>query len=267
LSDEGYLPRPLSCGVGACEAQGTTKCVLGEEIDMCTPTPPLSPWQDVTCDGVDDDCDGEVDEDYLPRETICGEGVCQRAGRLDCANGVEVNSCHTEFDSTCDGVDEDCDGIIDEDYEIPMISCGLGECLNEEGYIGCYNGVVEVICEPGQTSTEFCDGLDNDCDGVIDNDAQNVGIACNSGLLGECLPGTRQCINGSLDCVVTNTPVEEISCNGLDEDCDGTVDEEVIDGSLHAPGENCPGGGCSWRCVTINNEEHLACAKSDGQIC
>jgi MYXO-CTERM domain-containing protein len=59
--DDDYAAQPTTCGVGACAATGVTSCVAGTIGDLCTPATPAA--NDVSCDGVDDDCDGAADED------------------------------------------------------------------------------------------------------------------------------------------------------------------------------------------------------------
>ena len=76
---------------------------------------------DATCDGADDDCDGQLNEDYLAQPSVCGLGVCRAFGSLDCVNGQIVNSCvplapNAAIDNTCNNLDDDCSGAVDEDF-------------------------------------------------------------------------------------------------------------------------------------------------------
>ena len=70
---KGLQPRPRPVGSGVCRAAGTTTCIDGRPVEECIPGQPQGP--DATCDGVDDDCDGRVDEACAPEAILCGAGV------------------------------------------------------------------------------------------------------------------------------------------------------------------------------------------------
>lgn len=75
-------------------------------------------------------------------------------------------------------------------------------------------------------TTETCNGLDDDCDGVPDNGNPGGGNACQTGLDGVCNAGTETCIQGVFSCVPDVGPGELAeTCNTLDDDCDGLADE------------------------------------------
>ena len=66
----------------------------------------------------------------------------------------------------CNGVDDNCDGLVDN-ADWGTISCGTGACRRT--YSTCISGVVNSRCQPGSPTVETCNGIDDDCDGVIDN--------------------------------------------------------------------------------------------------
>ncbi len=139
----------------------------------CTTTRICSPEQ---CNGIDDDCDGFTDEDFPEQGQTCfaGLGSCRNAGVFICdgSNGVICNAeplpQQTEI---CNGLDDDCDGLVDEGYPVGQ-ECfeGLGAC-RRSGIVVCDPGGGGVVCtaEPLMPQTEMCEnGIDDDCDGLID---------------------------------------------------------------------------------------------------
>ncbi len=77
----------------------------------------------------------------------------------------------------------------------------------------------EPLCQP---TAEICDGTDNDCDDLIDEDLSE--ITCG---IGACETTTESCINGEAQICVPGSPIDEI-CDGIDNDCDGKADEDGI---------------------------------------
>ena len=178
------------------------------------------------CNGVDDDCDGLIDEDYIATTTFCGDGVCANDGLLECQDGQLVDNCavlppEAATDEICDGRNEDCAGGIDEDYTPVPTTCGVGECAGNTGADVCQSGSVNDTCDPfAGATTEICDELDNDCDGIADEgfDVDGDGYTtCNA-----------DCNDND---AAINPDAVDIPNNGIDENCDGadSVDTDLLD--------------------------------------
>jgi Notch-like protein len=97
--------------------------------------------------------------------------------------------------------------------------CSSGVTVCQSGVIVC-DGFVDPATEP-----ETCNGTDDDCDFQIDEDVPVVGSPCSTGSPGVCESGTFVCNSGSLECSAIAPGSQLESCNGLDDDCDGQVDE------------------------------------------
>jgi hypothetical protein len=82
-------------------------------------------------------------------------------------------------DIICDGIDNNCDSIPDDEYIEISTSCGLGVC-EASGQLMCMNGTEYDTCTEGSPTGDDsdCDGLDNDCDGTIDEDGNCDQFLC-----------------------------------------------------------------------------------------
>ena len=196
------------------------------------------------CNGIDDDCDGSTDEgcqciDGRTRECGLDIGECSK-GTETCTNGQWDAICQGSLGpsaETCDGLDNNCDGSIDETFTNLATSCsaGIGQCAASGVYVCSANGLSsECNAQAGNAGEEVCDNLDNDCDGIIDDN-----LAKNCGSL-DCA-GTQTCSGGEWsDCSSKSNDCG--TCAACDEDGDCSVYDESQDNDC-AP-TNCA-SGCS----------------------
>ncbi|MFH1434236.1 MAG: clostripain-related cysteine peptidase [Pseudomonadota bacterium] len=137
--------------------------------------PPEFVDEDAACDGLDNNCDGLVDEGYAP--FTCGLGEC--VSESICMVGLEdclPREPQASADLACDGLDEDCDGLVDEDADCtPCAPENAPECMHDgvctNTIPSCTDG--EWDCDYPETYSETddnCDGVDNNCNGRIDED-------------------------------------------------------------------------------------------------
>jgi hypothetical protein len=163
------------------------------------------------CDGEDNDCDGEVDED-LTRMCTMGTDMqkCINGSWTECV-GVECPPCDDPQTEICDGLDNDCDCMTDEVYE---------NCTNEctTGVRRCEDGVWGDCTAPGP-GPEVCNCLDDDCDGLTDEELEET--PCST----SCGEGMRRCHQCRMRCDAPEPEPEE--CDNKDNDCNGVIDDAL----------------------------------------
>jgi hypothetical protein len=237
-----------------------------------------------TCNYADDDCDGTPDEGFPTLGTLCspGVGACQRYGSVRCrADGTGVECSVTAgmpAMESCNGNDDDCDGMVDETFPTLGTACtaGLGVCTRF-GTTICSGDGSTTMCSASagtNSSTETCNYLDDDCNGIVDDGFRNAisGLYDTTGHCGACgndctavytganSTGTCSTASGSAQCVmVCDTGTYNLNSSTADG-CEfvldtttiyvSTADAQAVDDSTCGLGPTGTGGG-NHPCKTI----------------
>jgi hypothetical protein len=264
----------------------------------------VNPAATELCDGIDNDCDGTTDEDDAadaatwyadddgdsygdPGSTdlACTQPSGYVADSTDCDDGAAaVNPAATEL---CNGVDDDCDGTTDEDDAADAATWYADDdgdsygdpgstdraCSQPSGYVADATDCDDSAAAVNPAATELCDSIDNDCDGTVDEDdaadASTWYADADVDGYGDAGNTTRACsqpagyLSDATDCDDHDDDINPGAtelCNGVDDDCDGTTDEDDASGAptwyADADGDSYGNPGSS----------DVACAQPTGYV-
>ena len=245
--DDGY--GDITEIVEACEAPDK---YVADDTDCDDAEPDINPGEAEVCgNATDENCDGWAPE--CDGDDTDGDGFCDATTCLDGSMPGDCNDNNAQIHpwayETCDGVDNNCNGEVDENLTIDNDGDGyslIGSCE------GSQNDCNDFDPEIYKDAPEICNGLDDNCDGEIDEglsvDEDGDGFwapdscALNGFLAADCNDDPTQ---GGAS--INPDAVEDLSTTGVDDNCNGEIDEDPLlwddDGDCQCEG-NTKGDDC-----------------------
>ena len=237
-----------------------------------------------TCDGLDNDCNGAVDDNVADMTAwftdADGDGYgdasqmvrsCEQpdstvTNGLDCSD--QAGDIYPGANEVCDGLDNDCSGLVDDNaidaaqWFLDTDSDGYGQsaqmvwsCTQPPGTVSAGLDCLDNDAASHPGATEVCDGVDNDCSGLVDDNAIDAtswfvdtdgdSYGDTSQMVMGCTQPVGMIANG-LDCLDNdpgiNPGVSEV-CDGVDNDCSGGIDDDAVDSEKYYADKDGDGFG------------------------
>ena len=262
------------------------------------------------CDGIDNDCDGQIDDglgnwwyedldgdgfgNVETAQQTCAtlEGYVVLGGDCDDNNAAVFPGAIEE----CDGIDNNCNGDLDETGSLVWYfdndGDGYGDlnvttlsCVQPTDYVSNSADCDDLDPMQNPDAQEVCDWEDNNCNGVLDDnaidgtiwylDADSDGFGTNTSTTTSCTQpvGYAANTNDCDDARFQSSPVALEFCNGIDDDCDGQIDEgDAVDFQIFyadADGDGYgdpfqPVQGCTQPAGAVTNAQD--CDDSDPNV-
>jgi hypothetical protein len=270
IDKDGYC----AAGMTVTSNQACTSNAIGTGQDCGPQDKNVAPGKPELCNNVDDNCNGNIDEGCDDdNDNYCDAGMTTVGSPTTCtAGGGDCNDANANVrpagTETCDSVDNNCNGLIDEVnavgcstryYDGDQDGFGVNSTICACAATGLYSATNNTdcndacpTCKPGGGEL-ICDGLDNNCTGGVDEGCNADGDPfCTSAKTTIGKPSI--CNGGGGDCNDANAsiyPSRAEACNGVDDDCDLTIDEQAQDVCPNYPNatRTCVSGGCVYACL------------------
>jgi Notch-like protein len=240
-----------------------------------------------TCDLIDNNCNGVVDDPSLVDTSSdpknCGACGASCAGKFangeptcqggQCALGACQQGYLDKDGDPLNGCEYSCESLCSFPFAVPQCdaagSCSMGSCLpgfydlNSDSSDGC-----EYACSPTNGGVEVCDKKDNDCNGVVDDpslvdtssDPFNCG-ACGASCAGKFANAEPTCQGGQCvlgGCLTGYTDVDKNAANGCEYNCQASCSFPFATG-VCGPGGSCTFGQCLLDHYDLNSDPSDGC--------